>query len=252
MRTQPDEISRLSATINRLLDRVAESFLMQRLFVANVSHELKNPLTQISSQLEVSLLNQREPEVYRQTIRSVLDDVRQVSALTHELLQLSQVSQDDAAGLLTDRIRADELAWDIRDEVMRINPRYGVTVELGTLPEDPDGLTLPGNRPLLYTALKNLTENACKFSDDGHALLRIGFAPASVQIDIQNNGRPIPDADLPYIFEPFYRSHQAADRVRGYGVGLALVDQIVRLHRGSIEVESETSTLTRFRVRLPG
>lgn len=251
VRAEPDEITRLSGTINHLLDRVAESFRLQRLFVANVSHELKNPLTQISSQLEVSLLNQREPETYRQTIRSVLDDVRQLSTLTHELLQLSQVNQEDAPDLLTDTVRVDELAWDIRDEVAALNPRYRVTVELGTLPEDSDGLTLPGNKTLLCTALKNLTENACKFSDDGHALLRVGFAPTGVQIDVQNNGSPIPEADLPYIFEPFYRSRQTADQVRGYGVGLSLVERIVRLHGGQIKVNSQTGIPTTFRIALP-
>ncbi|GAB2567458.1 sensor histidine kinase [Spirosoma areae] len=251
VRAEPDEITRLSGTINRLLDRVAESFRLQRLFVANVSHELKNPLTQISSQLEVSLLNQREPETYRQTIRSVLDDVRQLSALTHELLQLSQVNQEDAPDLLTDTVRVDELVWDIRDEVAAINPRYRVTVELGTLPEDPDGLTLTGNKTLLCTALKNLTENACKFSDDGHALIRVGFAPTGVQIDVQNNGNPIPEADLPYIFEPFYRSRQTADQVRGYGVGLSLVERIVRLHGGQISVNSQVGIPTTFQIALP-
>lgn len=251
VRTEPDEISRLSATINRLLDRVAESFRLQRLFVANVSHELKNPLTQISSQLEVSLLNQRDPETYRQTIRSVLDDVRQLSALTHELLQLSQVHQDDAPDLLTDTVRVDELAWDIRDEVMALNPRYRVTVELGTLPDDPDGLTLPGNETLLCTALKNLTENACKFSDDGHALIQIGIAAHHVQIDVQNTGRSIPEADLPYIFEPFYRSRQTADQVRGYGVGLSLVERIVRLHGGQVRVQSGADVPTTFYLELP-
>ena len=248
---EPDEISRLSATINRLLDRVAESFQLQRMFVANVSHELKNPLTQISSQLEVSLLNQRTPETYRQTIRSVLDDVTQLATLTHELLQLSQVNQDDAPDLLTDTVRVDELAWDIRDEVAAINPRYRVTVELGNLPEDPDGLTLPGNRTLLGTALKNLTENACKFSDDGQARVRVRFEPERVQIDIENTGPPIPEADLPFLFEPFYRSRQTADQVRGYGVGLALVDQVIRLHGGEVQVQSGINVPTTFRIGLP-
>lgn len=248
---EPDEISRLSATINRLLDRVAESFRLQRMFVANVSHELKNPLTQISSQLEVSLLNQRTPETYRQTIRSVLDDVTQLATLTHELLQLSQVNQDDAPDLLTDMVRVDELAWDIRDEVAAINPRYRVTVELGNLPEDPDGLTLPGNRTLLGTALKNLTENACKFSDDGQARVRVWFEPERVQIDIENTGPPIPEEDLPFLFEPFYRSRQTADQVRGYGVGLALVDQVIRLHGGEVQVQSGINVPTTFRIGLP-
>lgn len=245
-----DEISRLSVTINRLLDRVGESFRLQRMFVANVSHELKNPLTQISSQLEVSLLNQRDPEVYKKTIRSVLDDVSELANLTHELLQLSQVSQDDTPGLLTDRVRLDEVAWDIRDEVQAINPQYQVTVELGDLPDDPDQLALPGNKTLLCTALKNLTENACKFSDDGRAVVRVSFDPNRVNIAIQNIGQPLPAADLPFIFEPFYRSRQTAD-VRGYGVGLALVEQIIRLHRGQISVSSQPDGPTVFTIELP-
>ncbi|GAB4053931.1 sensor histidine kinase [Spirosoma litoris] len=245
-----DEISRLSATINRLLDRVAESFRLQRMFVANVSHELKNPLTQISSQLEVSLLNQREPEAYRQTIRSVLDDVGDLAALTHELLQLSQVNQEDAIGLLTDTVRMDEIVWDIRDEVMAINPRYQVNIELGALPDDPDQLAVQGNKTLLATALKNLAENACKFSNDGQALIRVDFAATKLYISIQNTGHPIPSADLPYIFEPFYRSRQTAD-VRGYGVGLSLVERIIRLHQGHISVTSEPGKPTAFRIELP-
>ncbi len=247
---EDDEISRLSVTINRLLDRVEESFRLQRMFVANVSHELKNPLTQISSQLEVSLLNQRDPEAYKQTIRSVLDDVSDLSALTHELLQLSQVSQDDATALLTDTVRLDEIVWDIRDQLNALSPHYQVTVELGTLPDDPDQLGLSGNKTLLCTALKNLTENACKFSSDGQARVRINFSPVLVTVNIQNNGQPIPAADLPYIFEPFYRSRQTAD-VRGSGVGLSLVERIVRLHRGRVVVSSKPGSPTVFTVELP-
>lgn len=215
---EDDEISRLSTTINRLLDRVTETFQLQRMFVANVSHELKNPLTLISSQLEVSLLNQREPEVYQKTIRSVLEDIRELTTLTHELLQLSKVSQDDATGLLTDAVRMDEIMWDVRDQVLDINPRYAVNVELGVLPEEPDQLTVQGNKTLLETALKNLMENACKFSDNGQALVQVDFGQNVVHIQIQNTGQPIPVADLPYIFEPFYRSQQTAN-VRDMGSG---------------------------------
>ncbi|WP_020605415.1 sensor histidine kinase [Spirosoma spitsbergense] len=247
---EEDEISRLSATINRLLDRVDDSFRMQRMFVANVSHELRNPLTQISSQLEVSLLNQRQPEAYRQTIRSVLDDVTELATLTRELLQLSQVNQEDAGDLLTDVVRLDELVWDIRQEVTAINPRYRVIVELGTLPDDPDRLILHGNVTLLGTALKNLTENACKFSDDGRALIDVDFGNERVTVRIQNNGQSIPAADQPYIFEPFYRGRQTAE-VRGYGVGLSLVERIVRLHAGTISVFSQKGQTTVFKVELP-
>lgn len=247
---EADEISRLSATINRLLDRVVESFRLQRMFVANVSHELKNPLTQISSQLEVSLLNQRDPEAYRKTIRSVLDDVGDLTTLTHELLQLSKVNQDGASSLLTDVVRMDEIVWDIRQRVIGINPQYNVQVVLGELPDEPDRLTVQGNKTLLETALKNLTENACKFSDNGQALVHINFGQNAVRIQIQNTGKPIPQADLPYIFEPFYRSRQTAS-IQGYGVGLSLVERIIRLHGGQIGVTSASGQPTVFAIELP-
>ncbi|GAB3544196.1 sensor histidine kinase [Spirosoma fluminis] len=245
-----DEISRLSATINRLLDRIEESFRLQRMFVANVSHELKNPLTQISSQLEVSLLNRREPESYQQTIRSVLEDVGNLSTLTRELLQLSQVNAADAAGLLTDLVRLDEIVWDVRDEIITINPRYTVKVDLGELPDDFDQLTVSGNGALLRTALKNLTENACKFSSDSQAFIDVTFEDKVACISVRNNGESIPAEDLPYIFEPFYRSRQTAD-VRGYGVGLSLVKQIIRLHQGQLTVSSSANEPTVFRIELP-
>ena len=246
-----DEISRLSATINRLLDRVTDSFRLQRMFVANVSHELKNPLTQISSQLEVSLLNPRDPAAYKQTIRSVLDDVNDLSTLTRELLHLSQINQDDAPELLTDVVRVDDLAWDVRQEVQAINPRYVVTVDLGDLPDDPELLTVPGNKTLLCTALKNLTENACKFAPGGQARIQVRFDAVAVAVSIVNSGNPIPADDLPYIFEPFYRSRQTAGQVRGYGVGLSLVERIIRLHGGGIGVTSAAGQPTVFRVILP-
>ncbi|UHG92348.1 sensor histidine kinase [Spirosoma oryzicola] len=249
IRQDNDEIGRLSATINQLLDRVAESFRLQRMFVANVSHELKNPLTQISSQLEVSLLNQRDPEAYQQTMRSVLDDVTNLASLTHELLQLSQINMDDAGSLLTDVVRIDETAWDIRSEVNAINPRYQVRIDLGELPDDPDQLTVRGNKTLLCTALKNLTENACKFSDDGQAVIAINAGNDQLQIQVLNEGPPIPAPDIPYIFEPFYRSRQTAD-VSGYGVGLSLVERIVRLHGGQLTVSSAPGQPTAFTILL--
>lgn len=251
IRNATDEIGRLSQTVNRLLDRVAETFRLQRLFVANVSHELKNPLTQISSQLEVSLLNIRDAPTYQHTIRSVLDDIRSLSELTHELLQLSRIHQADASALLSQQVRLDDIIWDVRDEVSAVSDGYRVTIELGTLPDDPDALTVRGNRRLLCTALTNLVENACKFSPDGQAVVCIQTRPDSIGITVENQGDPIPAAELPYLFEPFYRGQQTADQVRGYGVGLSLVERIIRLHGGTIAVRSEQGQPTQFRVELP-
>lgn len=246
-----DEPGRLSATINRLLDRIEESFQLQRMFVANVSHELKNPLTQISSQLEVLLLRQRNPDEYERVIRSVLDDVAELTSLTHELLQLSKVSAEDATVLLTESVRIDEVLWDVQQEVTRQHERYAVDVDLETLPEDFERVAVPGNTALLKTALKNLVENACKFSVDGRAMVLAQFEGEGIDITVSNQGEPIAPKDLPYIFQPFYRSQQTAE-VKGYGIGLSLVDRIIRLHGGRLQVKTEEDPqLTTFLVRLP-
>ncbi|GAA4400721.1 HAMP domain-containing sensor histidine kinase [Nibrella viscosa] len=246
-----DEPGRLSGTINRLLDRIEESFQLQRMFVANVSHELRNPLTQISSQLEVLLLRERTPAEYERVIRSVLDDVGDLTSLTHELLQLSKVSSEDATVLLTESVRVDEVLWDVQQEVSRLNERYSVEVDLEALPDDFERVAVPGNTALLKTALKNLVENACKFSVDGRAMVHGQFDKDSIEVTVSNEGDPIPDQELPFIFQPFYRSQQTAE-VKGYGIGLSLVDRIVRLHGGRLQVRSESDQrLTTFQVRLP-
>jgi len=244
-----DEPGRLSATINRLLDRIEKSFVLQRLFVANVSHELRNPLTQISSQLEVLLLRPRQPQEYQRVIRSVIDDVSDLNRLTHELLQLSRGSTEPDAVVLTEVVRLDEILWDVRQDVGAISSQYTVCLELH-MPDDFELLTVRGNSSLLRTALKNLIENACKFADDGKATVVAHFHPQEVDISIANMGSPIPAGELPFIFQPFFRSRSTAD-VRGYGIGLSLVEQIVRLHQGLIRVCSNPGEPTQVALRLP-
>ncbi|WP_128545339.1 HAMP domain-containing sensor histidine kinase [Larkinella soli] len=244
-----DEINRLSTTINRLLDRVEESFQLQQMFVSNVSHELKNPLTQISSQLEVSLLKQRDEQSYQQTIRSVLEDVDDLSKLTHSLLQLSRVSQTDSGELLSECVRVDEVVWDVLDEVGVTFPQCSVRINAENLPDDFEQLSVPGNALLLRIALKNLIENACKFSSDRQVRVGLDLGTESVQVRIENEGAPIPAEDLPYIFEPFFRSQKTAG-LPGYGIGLMLVERIIRLHHGRISVASSEGQPTVFELEL--
>ena len=87
-----DEIGKMVSTVNRLLERIENAFKLQKTFIANVSHELKNPLTKISSQLEVSLLKERESNDYKKTISSVLEDTQDLAAITESLLELNKIS----------------------------------------------------------------------------------------------------------------------------------------------------------------
>src|SRR5213076_1350541 len=87
-----DEIGRLVTTFNQLLDRIEQALNTQKMFIANVSHELKNPLTKINSQIDVALIQQRSPEVYERTLQSLQEDTRTLSHLTNALLELANTS----------------------------------------------------------------------------------------------------------------------------------------------------------------
>lgn len=239
-----DEIGRLTSTFNQLLDRIENAFQVQKTFVANVSHELKNPLTKINSQLEVVLLKDREPDVYRHTVSSVLEDIRDLSQLSDSLLELAKVS-DDRRDLLTERVRIDELLLDLRTKMLNIQKTYAVELDLGELPEDDSWLEVQGNSGLLKTAFLNLMDNGCKFSPDHKVEVRLKTEDSAIRVEVSDHGEGIPESDRAQIFHPFFRSNKTAG-VKGYGIGLSLTERIVRLHGGMIRLDTgrEGTTFT--------
>ncbi len=233
---QKDEIGRLVATFNELLSRIENAFRLQKTFVANVSHELKNPLTKISSQLEVSLLKARGTEEYQRTITSVLEDIQELTQLSNSLLELAKVSED-RTDIFTERIRIDEVLWDARTILNQVKKSYRIQVDLGDLPDEDTFLELKGNAGLLRTAFLNLMENACKFSDDQAVYIHLNTTANTLELSFINYGKTISETEQNLIFQPFYRSNKTAD-VKGYGIGLSLVERIVRLHGGTISVHT--------------
>ena len=244
--TSEDEIGKMVATINRLLERIENAFKLQKTFIANVSHELKNPLTKISSQLEVSLLKERETGDYKKTISSVLEDTQDLAAITESLLELNKLSLSDSqAGF--NEWRIDEILWEARSLTQKLNSAYKVSIDTSHMPEDEEMLLIKADDKLILTALKNLMENACKFSPSKSAQVSFKNAGNSIQIFVRNEGKGIPANDLPYIFQPFFRGENTASS-KGYGIGLSLVERIVQLHNGQISVVSVPDSYTEFTV----
>lgn len=244
-----DEIGKMVTTINRLLERIENAFKLQKTFIANVSHELKNPLTKISSQLEVSLLNERKIEDYKQTIASVLEDTQDLAAITESLLELNKISISDYQASFS-ILRIDEIMWESRSLTQKLNAAYKVMIDTQFMPDNEELLQIKGDEKLILTALKNLIENGCKFSTNKQTYVSLQIVDESIEIKIKNEGKGIPEADIPYIFQPFFRAENTAAS-KGYGIGLSLVERIVNLHLGSISVESEQNGWTEFTVKFP-
>ena len=245
-----DELARLVATFNRLLDRLQAAFNAQKLFLSNISHELKNPLTVIISQIEIILQKDRPEAEYRQTLQSVLDDTRELNLVSDKLMQLAKIT---ASGQQVDfeKIRVDEAVWQAKAALLKLHPDYKINFEIVNLPDDEELLYVQANEQLLRTALTNLMDNGCKFSPGHFVKLRLLFLPeGNPVIEVQDQGPGIPDDEVKLVFEPFYRSPKT-DKVKGSGVGLSLVESIVKLHRIELKVSSGQPSGTVFRLEFP-
>ncbi|RYZ00156.1 MAG: HAMP domain-containing histidine kinase, partial [Chitinophagaceae bacterium] len=244
-----DEWNELARTLNALLDRLQESFEMQQRFVANASHELFTPLTSLSSQLDVALQRERSAADYHAVLSSVYQDVQHMSKLTQTLLEFAKAS-GTRGGLEIERVRIDEVLLRLPAAISKADPRFGMSLRFEDLPEDEALLFVYGNEALLFTAIRNLALNACKYSPDHQADILLRVASRQVEITVSDNGIGIPQELLDKVFQPFFRVEE--NLAGGFGLGLSLTQRIIKLHKGSIEVTSETGVGTRFTVFLPG
>jgi signal transduction histidine kinase len=242
-----DEWHALAATFNQLLDRLQDSFEMQRTFISNASHELSTPLTSILSQLEVTLQRERSQEVYQDVLSSIHQDVKHMTMLTQTLLAFAKAS-GDRGGLEISQVRIDDILMRLPKEIARLREGYVVKLRFDEMPEDEKRLVVTGNEALLVTAFRNIVINACKYSEDSRANVHMVVKEKEIRISVEDKGKGIPDEDLKTIFQPFYRVEDSGD---GFGLGLSLTEKIIRLHKGRISVQSEVGKGSVFTIVLP-
>lgn len=243
-----DELYKLANTFNDLLNRLQESFTIQRRFISNASHELSTPLTSISSQLEVTLQKRRTEEEYRAVLESIEEDVQQMRQLTKSLLEIAKTGQQGSIEL--HEVRIDEVLLKVTSAVQKLSPLYQVHLHFDEFPDDANSGLVFGNADLLYSALKNIVENGCKYSTDHTSRVSLQFAGSDLVVEVKNLGNVIERDEIENIFLPFYRSANSGEQ-KGFGLGLALARRIIGIHKGSIEVRSSSGEGTVFRVTLP-
>jgi signal transduction histidine kinase len=247
---QQDEIGKLISIINEQLARIEAAFNLQKMFVANVSHELNNPLTKITSQLEVTLFKPRPLDEYQKTIESVLEDIRELNQLSASLLELARIAQNENT-FVRQQVRLDEILWDVRDSLQAMDARYVVGVEIRDMPDDDRQLCVIGNPYLIKVALRNMVENACKFSANHRAHVTLQRTHDQLTVSIADKGIGMKPSDIAHIFQPFFRT-DASSKIKGHGVGLSLSHRIIAIHHGQIHVDSALGVGTLVTVSLPG
>jgi signal transduction histidine kinase len=246
---QNDAINELKTTFNNMLDRLETSFATQNNFISNASHELGTPLTVIIGEADVALSKTRTPEEYKDALTSILHEADRLERITKSLLFLAQTGFDGKKTTMQ-ILRADQLLWDVKETIDKLYPKSKVHIDLSLVPDNPLKLKIKGNAQLLILAISNIVSNACKYSSNQPVRVSVATTNNEVIIVVKDNGIGIPESELPYIYDPFFRASNT-NNFEGYGIGLPLARNIMRLHRGTILVTSKPDQGTTVRLSFP-
>jgi signal transduction histidine kinase len=224
-----DEIARLGVTLNAMLDRLGEALAHERRFVADASHELRTPLAILKAEVDLALSQGRSPRELQAALASVSEETDRLIQLAEDLLTIAQTDQ----GELPVQLAPTEIGEVLDGVALRFARRAedgGRAIEVRVEP----GLQGPVDRLRLDQALGNLLDNALRYGSGAVDLSAAGH-DGSIEIHVRDRGPGFGDDFLPHAFERFSRE-DASQRNGGSGLGLSIVDTIVRAHRGEAHV----------------
>jgi signal transduction histidine kinase len=239
-----DEIGQLAMAFNRLLDRIDLAFHAQKLFVANASHEIRNPLTAIIGEADVALEKNRATEEYKEALTRIQLEAERLNRLVNNLLQLSAVSSN-LHEIKREDLSVNRLVEEAVETYRAMNPECRITMSMSN--HDP---CVHGNKNLLQTAVINLLDNASKFSDNTEVKISVAIVQDTVEVSVADRGVGIPVEDIPKIIQPFFRSENVR-QIRGTGIGIPLTVRIVELHHGKFDVNSVLNEGTVVKLTFP-
>jgi two-component system sensor histidine kinase MprB len=232
-----DELSRLGATFNTMLDSLEGAIRSQRQLVADASHELRTPLTSLRTNID--LLRQGVVLSDRDRERLLSDVTRELEELTTLVANIIELARGSRRDLHFEHVRLDELGTRVAERARTRFPSLEFVL-------DAQATTVWGDAEELERAVWNLVENAAKWSNGAG---RVDLTVGDGEVVVRDHGPGVPEADRPFIFDRFYRS-EAARGQPGSGLGLAIVRQIAESHGGRVEVENAEGGGARFRLVL--
>lgn len=244
-----DEIGRLVSTFNGMIVRLRQSFDQVRQFSLDSSHELRTPLTILRGEIELALRKPKDNEEYRRVLASILEEVIRLSAIIENLFMLSKADSGQDEIHFKDEIHLDELMAEIYEDSEMLALKKNISVKYSPGVK----LSISGDRVRLRQLMLNLVDNAIKYThENGHVYLSLDKDGNFARITVRDTGIGIPAEDHARIFDRFYRVDKARSReLGGSGLGLSIAKWVAEIHKGRIEVESETGTGSIFSVYLP-
>lgn len=248
MPSSNDEIARLTATLNEMIERLQDSFEQIRRFTSDVSHELRTPLAILMGELELALRSPKTPGQYVETITSAMEEVTRLSKVVQSLLDISR-AETGQVRINFEPLNLSATIRDIAEDMQILAEEKGI--KLDSIVED--NVTIYADDVRIHQLLINIIDNSIKYNrPNGSVLVRMQRDEGYAIIRISDTGVGIPKDNIEHIFERFFRVDKSRSRdVEGTGLGLAIVKWIVEAHNGEINVESEFGKGTMFTITLP-
>src|SRR5262249_15458523 len=243
-----DELERLSAALNRMIERLEESFLYVSRFTADASHEWRTPVTSLRGELEAAVEQSQPTPELRETIGSALEEAERLSRIVESLMAISRLDAGEAR-MERDTLDLAELASSTTEQMRLLAEDKNIALRC----ESDEQVTVEGDRARLKQVIVNLVDNAIKYTPAGGLFgVKIRASNSHAVVEVNDNGVGIPPEGLPHIFERFYRVDKARSRqMGGAGLGLSIIKAIVTAHGGQVRVESVEGEGSRFLVELP-
>lgn len=244
-KTNDDEIGDLCDTINYMAEELAATEQMKNEFISSVSHELRTPLTAIKGWGETMASGELDPVTLQKGMHVILSETERLSSMVEELLDFSRIQN----GRFTMNFGKVDVVAELSDAVLMFSERAkrdGRTLEY----TEPEGFAvMNADRNRLRQVFVNIIDNALKYSDSGDTVtVSANITGTSFTVAVADTGIGISPEDLPKVKTKFYKANSTR---RGSGIGLAVADEIVRMHGGSLEIASKLGEGTTVTITLP-
>ncbi|WP_161566921.1 cell wall metabolism sensor histidine kinase WalK [Exiguobacterium sp. SL-10] len=247
--TREDEIGELARSIEAMSLELARLRKERNQFLSDLAHEIKTPLTYLQGYAEIASKPQTPESLKKQSIQTILEESQALTELVENAFQLAQLDENTFT-LHRETVPAGELCEDLRrvlDTMFRVTP---IAFKAQTDCSATD-VVLQLDRNRILQVFRSIAHNAIEHSEAHHVRFDMQRTDESLHFTIQDDGKGIPQEDLPYIFDRLYRVEKSRSRrTGGSGLGLAIAHQIVRLHDGTLTVASNPSGTT-FTITLP-
>ena len=244
-----DEIGQLVATLNRMIARLEGAFDSMKRFTADAAHELRSPLATLRNTIDVVAGQPRSVDEHLAALQSLGEDVDRLRRITEDLLLLAR-ADNGRLTLERELVRLDYLVYALADTCQAQAMGRGVALEARA----PIPVEVLGDERWLYLAVKNLLDNALKFTPPrGRVQVEVDSQPKTVRLTVRDSGPGIPEEDLARIFERFYQADPSRTQAQdhGSGLGLAIASWIVEAHGGRIFAGNQPGGGAIFTITLP-